>query len=75
MVGTCEKASLGQGGKLVSRLVNIFRITTTNSSASGHKRRDRVGDILSKPSSEKRHPHRTAKSPVVRACNSGGTGT
>lgn len=55
---------------------NIFRITTTNSSAPGHKRGDRVRDVSSPlPPQEKRHPHRTAKSPVVIARNSEGTRT
>lgn len=75
MVGTCENASLGPDGKLVSCPANIFRITITNSSAPGHKRGDRVGDTLQHPPLKKKHPHRTAKSPVVRACSSKGTGT
>lgn len=49
MVGTCGNTSLGQGGKFASCPANIFRITTTNASAPGHKREDRVRDVSHSP--------------------------
>jgi len=49
MVGKCGNTSLGQGEKFLSCPVNVFRITTTNSSTAGHKGGDRVRDIYPTP--------------------------
>lgn len=76
MVGTCENASpQDRVGSMFLVLLTFLGLPQQILLHQDTKEETEWETYPPTPLLKKRHPHRTAKNPVVRACNSEGTGT